>query len=86
MLDAGESYRTRSPIFLGNSKAIVRLHYDGRIGVENARRCRIGALLGNSASRRNDYRNPIANLENVGVSNGGYGCAGLKQDLYVRHL
>jgi integrase len=33
MLDAGESYRTVADI-LGNSEATLRLHYDGRTGVE----------------------------------------------------
>jgi integrase len=33
MLDAGESYRTVAEI-LGNSEATLRLHYDGRTGIE----------------------------------------------------
>lgn len=33
MLDAGESYRTVADI-LGNSEATLRLHYDGRTGIE----------------------------------------------------
>jgi integrase len=33
MLDAGESYRTVADI-LGNSEATLRLHYDGRTGVD----------------------------------------------------
>jgi len=41
MLDAGESYRTVADI-LGNSEATLRLHYDGRTGIE--KRKAIGAL------------------------------------------
>lgn len=41
MLDAGESYRTVAGI-LGNSEATLRLHYDGRTGIE--KRKAIGAL------------------------------------------
>jgi integrase len=33
MLDAGESYRAVADI-LGNSEATLRLHYDGRTGIE----------------------------------------------------
>jgi integrase len=33
MLDAGESYRTVADI-LGNSEATLRLHYDGRTGIQ----------------------------------------------------
>ena len=33
MLDAGESYRTVADI-LGNSETTLRLHYDGRTGIE----------------------------------------------------
>jgi hypothetical protein len=32
-MDAGESYRTVADI-LGNSEATLRLHYDGRTGVD----------------------------------------------------
>jgi integrase len=41
MLDAGESYRTVADI-LGNSETTLRLHYDGRTGIE--RRKAISAL------------------------------------------
>jgi len=33
MLDAGESYRTVADV-LGNSETTLRLHYDGRSGVD----------------------------------------------------
>jgi hypothetical protein len=53
MLDAGESYRTVADV-LGDSEATLRLHYDGRTGIEKRKAIvacwSCGQLLGLVAS------------------------------------
>ena len=48
MLDAGESYRTVADI-LGNSEATLRLHYDGRTGIEKRKAVAALELYGSGA-------------------------------------